>query len=65
MKIFVNGAPHDSASGTLAALLEELGQAEAKIATSVNEAFVPKTMRAQQVIQDGDRVEIVSPRQGG
>jgi sulfur carrier protein len=35
------------------------------VATSVNEAFVSKQQRADHALQDGDRVEIVAPRQGG
>lgn len=65
MKIIVNGELIHSNAATLAALLEELGKADAKVATSVNEVFVPKTLRAQQTLQNDDRVEIVAPRQGG
>ncbi|QIE44871.1 sulfur carrier protein ThiS [Pseudohalocynthiibacter aestuariivivens] len=65
MKIIVNGEMMNSDAPTLAALLAELGKGDAKVATSVNEAFVPKTLREQQALQDGDRVEIVAPRQGG
>lgn len=65
MKIIVNGTPHDSTVGTLAELLIELGKGDAKVATSVNEAFVPKMLRSGQALKDGDRVEIVAPRQGG
>ena len=65
MKIIVNGEVVESNAATLAALLEDLGKGQAKVATSVNEGFVPKTLRASHVLQDGDRVEIVAPRQGG
>ncbi|MEM7732944.1 MAG: sulfur carrier protein ThiS [Pseudomonadota bacterium] len=65
MKIIVNGVPHDSAARTLSDLLQELGKADAKVATSVNETFVPKSLRSAQMLHDGDRVEIVAPRQGG
>ena len=65
MKIIVNGEALETDALTLAALLDELGQGEAKVATSVNEAFVPKTLRADHTLQDGVRVEIVAPRQGG
>ncbi|UXX83222.1 sulfur carrier protein ThiS [Roseovarius pelagicus] len=65
MKIIVNGEMMNSDAPTLAALLAELGKGDAKVATSVNEAFVPKTLREQQVLRDGNRVEIVAPRQGG
>ncbi|QCO55406.1 sulfur carrier protein ThiS [Pseudorhodobacter turbinis] len=65
MKIIVNGEAHETSAPTLAALLDTLGKGEAKVATSVNEAFVPKHQRADHTLQDGDRVEIVAPRQGG
>ncbi|UYV37265.1 sulfur carrier protein ThiS [Rhodobacteraceae bacterium D3-12] len=65
MKIIVNGEAFETPASTLAALLEELGKGDAKVATSVNEAFVPKAQRADYRLQDSDRVEIVAPRQGG
>lgn len=65
MKITVNGEPVECAGDTLADLLAERGQAGAKVAISVNEVFVPKTLRDSHALQDGDRIEIVAPRQGG
>lgn len=65
MKIIVNGEAFETSAPTLTALLEELGKGDAKVATSVNEAFVSKAQRADHRVQDGDRVEIVAPRQGG
>ena len=65
MKIIVNGEAVESGATTLASLLEDLGKGQAKVATSVNEGFVPKALRASHTLQDGDRVEIVAPRQGG
>ncbi|ABG30432.1 thiamine biosynthesis protein ThiS [Roseobacter denitrificans] len=65
MKIIVNGEALETGAPTLAALLEELGKAEAKVATSLNETFVSRHQRAENSLQEGDRVEIVAPRQGG
>ncbi|PSL14058.1 sulfur carrier protein ThiS [Shimia abyssi] len=65
MKIIVNGGAIEATGPTLADLLEELGQDTAKVATAVNEDFVPVGVRATRVLNDGDRVEIVAPRQGG
>jgi sulfur carrier protein len=65
MKITVNGKPVETSSGTLAALLDELGHGGKRIATAVNEEFVPATKRASHQLAAGDRVEIVAPRQGG
>ena len=65
MKITVNGIAQETGADTLDALLTELGYSGAKVATAVNESFVPATMRPEQRLNDGDRVEIVAPRQGG
>ncbi|MGR3803681.1 sulfur carrier protein ThiS [Marinibacterium profundimaris] len=64
MKITVNGTETEVQGDTLAAALDELGYGEAKVATAVNEAFVPATAR-DRALSPGDRVEIVAPRQGG
>ncbi|MDG1211580.1 MAG: sulfur carrier protein ThiS [Paracoccaceae bacterium] len=64
MKIDINGKAHDVRGPMLADALEELGY-DGKIATAVNEAFVAKTQRAAYVLKDGDRVEVVAPKQGG
>lgn len=65
MKITVNGTLRDTAATTLDALLVELGYAGAKVATAVNESFVPAAIRLEQRLNEGDRIEIVAPRQGG
>ena len=65
MKITVNGTSVETVGSTLADLLIELGKGDAKIATAVNEVFVPVAARASHSLSDGDRVEIVAPRQGG
>ncbi|GAA6210008.1 sulfur carrier protein ThiS [Cognatishimia sp. WU-CL00825] len=65
MKIMVNGEKHEVEATSLAAILVELGHGGAKVATAVNEDFVPATLRETTEIKDGDRVEIVAPRQGG
>mgnify|MGYP003653805975 CR=1 FL=1 len=65
MKITVNGTPTEVEAETLAAVLEELGYGGAKVASAVNESFVPAATRGQTALSPGDRVEIVAPRQGG
>ena len=65
MKLVVNGEAVDSTATNLADLLAGLGKAQAKVATAVNEKFVPASLRAAQALNEGDRVEIVAPRQGG
>jgi sulfur carrier protein len=61
----VNGSPIASAAGTLADLVIEQGYADAKVATALNGEFVPARRRAETSVADGDRIEILSARQGG
>ncbi|MBK4217362.1 sulfur carrier protein ThiS [Paracoccus caeni] len=65
MKITVNGAPHEIAAESLHDALNELGYAEARVATAVNENFVPSSLRADHRLEPGDRLEILAPMQGG
>jgi sulfur carrier protein len=65
LKITVNGEPQETQGRTLAELCASLGYGDAKIATALNGKFVPATRRAETLLQDDDRVEIVAPRQGG
>lgn len=61
----VNGQVIRSAAITLDKLLLEAGYPEAKVATALNGDFVPHRARSTTRLADGDRIEIVSPRQGG
>jgi sulfur carrier protein len=65
MKIIVNGAELELGAATLAAALEALEYADAVVATAVNGHFVPARARATTRLAEGDRIEIVAPRQGG
>lgn len=65
MKITVNGEAQTVAATLLSEALIELGYGDAKVATAVNEEFVPATLRTSSKLRDGDRLEIVAPRQGG
>ena len=65
MKLVVNGVEQDVAAKTLAAALAALDYADAVVATALNGEFVPKRQREATKVKDGDRIEIVSPRQGG
>jgi sulfur carrier protein len=65
MKLVVNGEDRDVAAATLAAALAALDFAEAKVATALNGEFVPARAREATPLKDGDRIEIVAPRQGG
>lgn len=65
LSILVNGEPHNLAAATLAEALIALDYEDAVVATALNGAFVPKRKRAQTPLREGDRIEIVAPRQGG
>ncbi|HRD77075.1 MAG TPA: sulfur carrier protein ThiS [Hyphomicrobiaceae bacterium] len=65
LAIFVNGEPTASHAGTLAELVASLGHGGARVATALNGDFVPEKRRPDTRLSPGDRVEIVSPRQGG
>ena len=65
MRLVVNGAEREVAAATLAATLAALEYGEAKVATALNGEFVPARAREATPVKDGDRIEILAPRQGG
>ena len=65
MKLIVNGRPHDTRAGVLEDLLTELGYGGTSVATALNGTFVPQDARATTSLGDGDRLEVLTPRQGG
>lgn len=65
MKILVNEEPREITTATLAGLLDELGYGDARVATAVDGAFVPASRRASWTIDEGARIEILAPMQGG
>ncbi len=65
LRLVVNGKPQDLAAANLAEALAALDYENAVVATALNGAFVPKRLRAQTPLAEGDRIEIVAPRQGG
>lgn len=64
-EIIVNGQPLATAARTLADLIDEQGFADAKVATAVNGDFVAERLRAGTSLETGDRIEILTVRQGG
>jgi sulfur carrier protein len=63
--VVVNGEPRDVTAQTLAEALIALDYADAIVATALNGEFVPARRREATPVDDGDRIEIVAPRQGG
>lgn len=64
MNITLNGEPVTTGAATLAELLDAL-ELGARVATARNGEFVPGALRAATPLADGDRVEVVTPAQGG
>ncbi|MCV2880414.1 sulfur carrier protein ThiS [Actibacterium sp. XHP0104] len=65
MQIDLNGAQVITQARTLAALIDEQGFAAEVVATAVRGEFVPRSARADTPLAPGDRVEVLSPMQGG
>jgi sulfur carrier protein len=65
LRITVNGEPREIAAANLAEALVALDYETAIVATALNGEFVPKRKRPDTPIAEGDRIEIVAPRQGG
>lgn len=63
--VTVNGEALTTLSVSLADLVIESGHGGTNVATAVNGAFVPERKRAGTALNHGDRIEILSPRQGG
>jgi sulfur carrier protein len=65
MTLFVNGEPREIDAATLAQVLDALDYSNAKVATALNGEFVPARSREAAPVKEGDRIEIVAPKQGG
>ncbi|PDQ18709.1 thiamine biosynthesis protein ThiS [Mesorhizobium sanjuanii] len=65
MNLIVNGEALEVDASTLAALLAALDYEGDWLATAVNSDLVHKANRAEFQLSDGDRIEILSPMQGG
>ncbi|MBO6508047.1 MAG: sulfur carrier protein ThiS [Roseibium sp.] len=65
MKLIINGERQDVSSLTLDALLEELAYDHEFLATARNNELVAAEDRTRCRLAEGDRIEILSPMQGG
>ena len=66
MRVLVNGEERELAGGTTVAdLIEREGLAGSPCAAEVNKALVPKRDHASTVLEEGDRVELVTLVGGG
>ena len=65
MRVIVNGEPREVAASTVDALLRELDYQGQHFAVAVNLDVVPKTRWGDAALNNGDEIEIITPRQGG
>ncbi|MCE9527228.1 MAG: sulfur carrier protein ThiS [Planctomycetales bacterium] len=66
VNILLNGNPREEpAELTVAQLLSRLELPSRGIAVELNQQIVPRSCHAEQKLQDGDRIEIVSFVGGG
>lgn len=61
----VNGQSQTTQARTLQEWVQAQGVAPEVIATAVNGAFVPRSLRAQHLLADGDEVLTFQPIEGG
>lgn len=64
-ELTINGERQLVAAETLDGALIELGFGTAKVATALNGDFVPAARRGLVLLKAGDKIEIVTARQGG
>lgn len=65
MRLIVNGEAREVEAATLDEALDELGYGGRVVATALNGVFAPARKRAETALRDGDRLEILTPMQGG
>ncbi|MGO4449347.1 sulfur carrier protein ThiS [Phyllobacterium sp. TAF24] len=65
MRLIINGEPLEVTSRTLGDLLGELDYEGEWLATALNGELVRAAARSTFTLNEGDKVEILTPRQGG
>ncbi|MFE1560348.1 sulfur carrier protein ThiS [Streptomyces sp. NPDC058734] len=66
MTISVNGEPREIAAGTtLDAVVATLTTAPSGVAAALNETVVPRGQWPATLVDEGDRIEILTAVQGG
>lgn len=64
MRLIVNGEEFETKAAHIAALVAELDH-HGYVAVAVNEEIVSRKNWAATALNEGDAVEIITPRQGG
>jgi sulfur carrier protein len=65
MRVTVNGERVEIAAARVSELLRELDYEGTHLAIAVNQRLVPRGRWAETTLSGGDRIEILTPRQGG
>ncbi len=65
MVVTVNGEQREVAAETVKALLDELEYEGDFLVVAVNHEVVQRRRWAERALTEGDRIEILTPRQGG
>jgi sulfur carrier protein len=65
MRVIVNGEQREISSARVDALLSELEYEGTHFAIALNFDVLPKSRWAETPINNGDEIEIITPRQGG
>ena len=65
MRLIINGEPETIAATTLSQLLAALDYEGEWLATAVNGELVHREDRDDHLLNDNDRIEILTPMQGG
>lgn len=66
MKVIVNGEPSEiTAGGNLSDLIKKLNLSAKRVVVLVNDTLIPAEKRAGYVLNEGDRVEILTFAGGG
>jgi sulfur carrier protein len=65
MRVTINGEAREINASRIDALLNELEYEGTHFAIAVNYDVLPKSRWAETPINNGDEIEIITPRQGG
>ena len=65
MRVIVNGEGAEVGATDLAAMLSEMDFPVTQVAIAVNQRVVPRGRWSETALAAGDRIEIITPRQGG
>ena len=66
MRIFLNGQMQQIGDqSSVQAMLAEMNLQDRQVAVEVNHEIVPRTLHAQVILVEGDRVEIIQAVGGG